>query len=183
MHWLLDSDDPDVQGLEYVVHGSIERGNDGIFFWKKKALFMPYLIELVTTQLPEDFDEAEYLRLNPDVKASGLDGASHYRLYGQKEGRHYQPEHLREGDEKLDELRVEHQEAHKEEPQEHHFDEHTIEHPGHQSQDQGNTSAQVPPEVQVEALTEIPDQVIAENSSLENITAPNLNPAENSKPH
>ena len=96
VHWLLDSDHPDVQGLEYVVHGSVERGNDGIFFWKKKALFMPYLIELVATELPEDFEEAEYLRLNPDVKASGLDPASHYRLYGQKEGRHYQAEHLRD---------------------------------------------------------------------------------------
>ena len=89
LHWLIDSEDEDVKGLEYVVHGSIERGNDGIFFWKKKALFMPYLLELVATELPEDFIEEEYLRLNPDVKASGLDAATHYRLYGQKEGRHY----------------------------------------------------------------------------------------------
>ena len=91
VHWLLDSNDPDVQGLDYMVHGSIERGNDGIFFWKKKALFMPYLIELVATELPEDFDEAEYLRLNPDVASSGLSAASHFRILGKIEQRAYHP--------------------------------------------------------------------------------------------
>ena len=90
-HWLLDSGDPDVLGLEYVVHGSIERGSDGIFFWKKKALFTPYLIELVATQLPDDFDEAEYLRLNPDVAASGLSASSHYKIHGKIEQRVHQP--------------------------------------------------------------------------------------------
>ena len=91
MQWLLDSENPDVKGLEYVVHGSVERGNDGFFFWKKKALFMPYLTELVAPELPRDFQANEYLRQNPDVKSSGLDPASHYRLYGEKEERHYLP--------------------------------------------------------------------------------------------
>ena len=91
VHWLLDSGDLDVQCLEYVVHGSIERGNDGIFFWKKKALFMPYLIELIATELPEDFNEAEYLRLNPDVASSGLSAASHFRIHGKIEQRAYHP--------------------------------------------------------------------------------------------
>jgi hypothetical protein len=91
MHWLLEPENPNVQGLEYVVHGSVERGNDGFFFWKKKALFLPYLIELVVPELPQDFQSQEYLRLNPDVKVQGLKPASHYRLYGKKEERHYLP--------------------------------------------------------------------------------------------
>ena len=89
LHWLLDSKEDDVNDLEYVVHGSIERGSDGIFFWKKKSLFTPYMVDLSVTDLPADFEEAEYLRLNPDVKAAGLDPISHYRVYGQKEGRRY----------------------------------------------------------------------------------------------
>jgi hypothetical protein len=87
MQWLLEPQDLDTQGLEYMVHGSVERGNDGFFFWKKKALFTPYLMELVVPDLPQDFQSQEYLRLNPDVKAQGLDPASHYRLYGKKEER------------------------------------------------------------------------------------------------
>jgi len=87
LHWLLDANNPDVLGLEYVVHGSIERGNEGIFFWKKKALFAPYLVDLVGLGLPEDFKEADYLRLNPDVADSGLSAASHYKIHGVQEQR------------------------------------------------------------------------------------------------
>lgn len=39
--------------------------------------------------LPADFDAARYLALHPDVKAAGIDAASHYRDYGRREGREY----------------------------------------------------------------------------------------------
>jgi hypothetical protein len=179
LHWLLDSGDPDVQGLEYVVHGSIERGNDGIFFWKKKALFMPYLIELVATELPEDFVEEEYLRLNPDVKASGLDGSSHYRLYGQKEGRHYQSEDRRDASQDQADLRDEHPNESHENPQESRPAEHGLDQANHQP-DVGAPSAPIPPEVRQETNTETPDSSIAQNINPENTQSPNA--MNNSKP-
>lgn len=37
--------------------------------------------------LPDDFDPERYYELNPDVKASGFDPATHYLVYGSKEGR------------------------------------------------------------------------------------------------
>lgn len=39
--------------------------------------------------LPEGFDSIEYLLLNPDVAAAGVDPIGHYLTYGQKEGRAY----------------------------------------------------------------------------------------------
>lgn len=39
--------------------------------------------------LPTDFNAQEYLRLNPDVAASGSDAAEHYLAYGRYEGRNY----------------------------------------------------------------------------------------------
>lgn len=38
-----------------------------------------------------DFDQAEYLRANPDVEASGLDPLVHYRRHGHREGRGFEP--------------------------------------------------------------------------------------------
>lgn len=42
--------------------------------------------------LPADFVGADYLELNPDVKAAGVDAAWHYLEYGKREGRRYRPE-------------------------------------------------------------------------------------------
>ena len=39
--------------------------------------------------LPRDFDPAAYSKLNPDVAASGVDPANHYRRHGHQEGRAY----------------------------------------------------------------------------------------------
>lgn len=39
--------------------------------------------------LPADFDPARYLALHQDVKAAGVDAATHYRHWGRKEGRQY----------------------------------------------------------------------------------------------
>jgi hypothetical protein len=40
-------------------------------------------------ELPEDFDAAAYLRLNPDVAKAGVDPTKHYLKHGIKEGRKY----------------------------------------------------------------------------------------------
>lgn len=40
-------------------------------------------------RLPKDFNSKTYLRLNPDVAASGMDAADHYWRHGRKEGRKY----------------------------------------------------------------------------------------------
>jgi len=39
------------------------------------------------TKVPEGFDQAAYLRANPDVQAAGLDGTAHWLEYGYKEQR------------------------------------------------------------------------------------------------
>ena len=39
--------------------------------------------------LPADFSESDYLRLNPDVAAAGLDATHHYLEFGHAEGRSY----------------------------------------------------------------------------------------------
>ncbi|MDH6299943.1 hypothetical protein [Polynucleobacter sphagniphilus] len=89
VQWLVDAPDPATQGIEYLAHGSVERGNEGFFFWKKKALFMPHLVELVDFQLPDDFDEELYLTLNPDVLKSHIPPKTHYKIHGKLEGRAY----------------------------------------------------------------------------------------------
>jgi hypothetical protein len=43
------------------------------------------------TQLPKDFDQANYLSMNPDVAAAGVDPVLHYLQYGHAEGRSYKP--------------------------------------------------------------------------------------------
>lgn len=40
-------------------------------------------------RLPADFDEASYLRLNPDVAAAGVPAGAHYLRHGANEGRRY----------------------------------------------------------------------------------------------
>lgn len=86
---LIDSTELSMQGIEYLAHGSVERGNEGFFFWKKKALFMPHLVKLADFQLPADFDEEQYLALNPDVKKSHIPPKTHYKIHGKLEGRAY----------------------------------------------------------------------------------------------
>lgn len=44
----------------------------------------------VEIALPDNFDGAEYHRLNPDVAAAGADAGEHYLTYGREEGRRYQ---------------------------------------------------------------------------------------------
>jgi hypothetical protein len=89
MRWVMDANNPDVKGIENIAHGSIERGNNGLFFWKKKALFAPYKINMVEPDLPLDFNPAIYLALNPDVRDSRLGPALHYKVHGRYENRTY----------------------------------------------------------------------------------------------
>jgi len=89
VQWVLDSGDPYASGIENVGYGSIERGSDGLFFWKKKALFAPYRVSMVEEELPEDFDPQQYLELNPDVGESNLTPAQHYQVHGRYEKRVY----------------------------------------------------------------------------------------------
>ena len=89
MRWVLDGNDTDVIGIQNIAHGTIERGNDGLFFWKKKALFSPYKISMIESDLPIDFDSAKYLALNPDVGDSRLGPELHYKIHGRYENRLY----------------------------------------------------------------------------------------------
>jgi Macrocin-O-methyltransferase (TylF) len=41
--------------------------------------------------LPDDFDKDDYLHINPDVAAAGVDPAMHYMQTGHDEGRSYKP--------------------------------------------------------------------------------------------
>ena len=89
VQWVLDSRDEYAEGIENIAHGSIERGSEGIFFWKKKALFTPYCVTMVEKNLPDDFDAQLYLELNPDVRAARLGPAQHYQVHGRYEKRIY----------------------------------------------------------------------------------------------
>jgi len=42
--WLLDGDNSMAQGIEFLTYGPIEQGGAGLFFWKRKALFMPHVL-------------------------------------------------------------------------------------------------------------------------------------------
>jgi hypothetical protein len=39
--------------------------------------------------LPDDFNDAKYLELNPDVAAAGVNPREHFLHFGAKEGRHW----------------------------------------------------------------------------------------------
>jgi len=92
MRYFLESPTaPADHGIEYLTYNNLERGADGLFFWKRKALFRPHKIELLGHQLPTDFDPKQYLDLNPDVAHAKIDPAEHYRQIGHLEQRLYKP--------------------------------------------------------------------------------------------
>lgn len=41
---LCDTADPLARGARYLTYGAIEQGNQGLLFWKRKALFRPFVI-------------------------------------------------------------------------------------------------------------------------------------------
>jgi len=89
VRWVLEPDNSLTQGVEYFNYGVVERGGDGLFFWKKKGLFAPYLATVSQQALPEDFSERDYLRLNPDLAALKVNPVLHYQMHGQAEQRPY----------------------------------------------------------------------------------------------
>jgi hypothetical protein len=78
--------------VNYITYGALEHGSTGLVFWKRKALFFPHHTEIVRTALPPDFNEEEYLSLNPDVAQIGDVPAWHYQHHGAREGRKYRKE-------------------------------------------------------------------------------------------
>jgi hypothetical protein len=78
--------------IDYITYGALEHGSAGLVFWKRKALFFPHHTEIVRTALPPDFNEEEYLSLNPDVAQIGDVPAWHYQHHGAREGRKYRKE-------------------------------------------------------------------------------------------
>ena len=89
MRWLIDSADPQTIKIDFVGFGTLESANDGLFFWKKKALFTPWIVALQQPPLPEGWDAKRYLQLNPDVAAAGADAVAHYLSHGKFEQRAY----------------------------------------------------------------------------------------------
>ena len=77
------------KGIQYITYNNVERGADGLFFWKRKALFMPYEIEFCKHPLPFNFDPQQYLLLNPDINGANVDPATHYQQYGHLENRQH----------------------------------------------------------------------------------------------
>jgi len=90
MRYFLESSNAQADnGIEYLTFNNLERGADGLFFWKRKALFLPYQIKLLEHQLPDDFDPNLYLNLNPDIAKAKSDPEEHYKQIGHLEGRIY----------------------------------------------------------------------------------------------
>lgn len=89
IRWVLEPDNVLTKGVEFFNYGVVERGGDGLFFWKKKGLFAPYLVTVTQQELPNDFNARDYLRLNPDLAALKVDPVLHYQMHGKAEQRPY----------------------------------------------------------------------------------------------
>lgn len=48
LKWLMREDNPTFAGIQYITYGAIEQGREGLSFWKRKALFRPMLLELLS---------------------------------------------------------------------------------------------------------------------------------------
>jgi len=89
VRWVLEPDNVLTKGVEFFNYGVVERGGDGLFFWKKKGLFTPYLATVTHQELPADFKAHDYLRLNPDLAELKVDPVAHYLMHGKAEQRPY----------------------------------------------------------------------------------------------
>jgi glycosyltransferase involved in cell wall biosynthesis len=65
----------------FLMHGRVE----GRPYERAPAIVIP--APLALDDLPEGFDGALYLQLNPDLLAAAVDPVRHYQLYGRAEGR------------------------------------------------------------------------------------------------
>ena len=93
MEWLLESGDPLVQGADFLLYGAVEEGADGRDKWRRYLDFRPFAIEAERPRdhdwLPDGFDIAAYLTLNPDLRAARVLPIRHFRLHGAFENRAY----------------------------------------------------------------------------------------------
>jgi hypothetical protein len=93
VEWLLDSGDPLVRGVDYLLYGAIEEATEGRERWKRYLGFKPHAIDIGRVPernwRPPGFDVAAYLALNPDVKAARVRPLSHFIRKGYHEGRVY----------------------------------------------------------------------------------------------
>ncbi len=89
LEWLLERFDPLVLGVDQITYGTVENGSDGLYFWKKKALFKPFFATVELQSLPPDFNATQYLRLNPDLEGLAIHLETHYLWNGRAEGRLY----------------------------------------------------------------------------------------------
>ena len=89
IEWIMNNTNPHSEGVQYVTYNTVEKGEDGILFWKRKALFTPFVIHTLEPELPEDFDAKTYLRLNPDLKETENEASLHYIRHGLNEKRLY----------------------------------------------------------------------------------------------
>lgn len=90
VQWIMASNNPHTQGVDYLTYNTLEKGTEGLLFWKRKGLFTPHIIHMKErATLPIDFDAKVYLALNPDVARAGRDPAIHYLMHGQEEQRMY----------------------------------------------------------------------------------------------
>lgn len=67
--WVLEPDNPLTQGVEYFNYGVVERGGNGLFFWKKKGLFAPYLATV--TRNPSRKRHTRISRAQRDDQSAG----------------------------------------------------------------------------------------------------------------
>jgi hypothetical protein len=93
MQWLLESNDPLIEGVDFLSYGAVEEGADGRDKWRRYLGFRPFAIAAERPRdhdwLPEGFDIAAYLALNPDLKAARVLPITHFRLNGAFEERAY----------------------------------------------------------------------------------------------
>lgn len=89
IEWIMNRVNQDTVGVRFVTYNTLERGSDGIFFWKRKALFEPVVTHLKEVVLPQDFNAESYLKLNPDVAEGSISPELHYLRHGHLEGRRY----------------------------------------------------------------------------------------------
>jgi hypothetical protein len=101
MSWLLNRQDSFVDGVDYLLHGAIEDGSEGMADWRRYVHQRPYLLTLERperAELPRDFDPPAYLDINPDVRAARVDPRQHYLRHGILEGRAYRRERSSAGE-------------------------------------------------------------------------------------
>jgi glycosyltransferase involved in cell wall biosynthesis len=74
----------DTDTAPYVLPGAQNVASDGPAIAGTGSI-----AQRVASQLPADFVGSIYLKLNPDLKAAGVDPASHFLSHGQRENRRY----------------------------------------------------------------------------------------------